>query len=233
MKFLAALLFAGKFGKVFVTGGTMLLSVFAYALLYGWRYAVGVVGLIFVHEMGHLLAARSRGLAVGAPVFVPFVGAWISLKSTVMDSETEAFVGLAGPMLGSVAALLCYLFARESGDRLWMAIAYVGFFINLFNLIPLSPLDGGRVVTAISAKLWFVGLPCLVAVFAWRPGPLLLIIAVLALPQFWATLTKQRLQPPSTMTRAQQFGFGLQYLGLLVTLALMAFDAHDRLEGLV
>src|SRR5207253_1567850 len=99
----------------------------------------GFVLLIFVHEMGHYLAARQRGLAVGAPTFIPFVGAWIEMKELPHDVETEAWVGLAGPLLGSAGALACYYLYRSSGETLFLALAYAGFFINLFNLIPLSP----------------------------------------------------------------------------------------------
>lgn len=94
LKLIALLFTAGKFSKLLLTGGTMLLSVFAYALVYGWRYAVGFVLLIFVHEMGHYVAARRRGLQVGAPTFIPFVGAWIQLKDLPHDAETEAYVGM-------------------------------------------------------------------------------------------------------------------------------------------
>ena len=123
MKLLLALLTAGKLGKVLLTGGTMLVSVSAYALLYGWRYAAGFVLLIFVHEMGHFLAARQRGLAVGAPTFIPFVGAWIQLKDLPHDAETEAWVGLAGPLVGTLGALACYYGYRASGEPLLLALA--------------------------------------------------------------------------------------------------------------
>ena len=93
-----ALLAALKFSKVFLTGGTMILSVFAYSLIFGWRYAVGFVLLIFVHEMGHYIAARQKGLDVGAPTFIPFVGAWINLKELPHSAEVEAYVGLGGPL---------------------------------------------------------------------------------------------------------------------------------------
>src|SRR5256885_11645497 len=108
MKLLLLLLNAAKLSKVLLTGGTMLLSVFAYALLFGWWYAVGFVLLIFVHEMGHYAAARQRGLDVGAPTFIPFVGAWISLKQLPHDVETEAYVGMAGPLAGTLGAIACY-----------------------------------------------------------------------------------------------------------------------------
>jgi Zn-dependent protease len=98
------LLAAGKLGKMLTTGGTMLLSMLVYSVAFGWRYAVGFVLLIFVHEMGHYLAARQRGLNVGAPAFIPFVGAWIELKDMPHDVETEAWVGFAGPLAGTAAA---------------------------------------------------------------------------------------------------------------------------------
>src|SRR5437762_4267613 len=98
-----------KLGKLLTTGGTMLVSVVVYAFIWGWRYAAGFVALMFVHEMGHYLAARQRGLAVGAPTFIPFVGAWIQLKQMPHDAETEAYVGLAGPLVGTAGALACYV----------------------------------------------------------------------------------------------------------------------------
>src|ERR1700716_3811293 len=107
LKLLGFLFAAGKLGKVALTGGTMLISVFAYALVFGWWYAVGFVALIFVHEMGHFLAARQRGLEVGAPTFIPFVGAWIELKDLPHDVEIEAWIGLPGPLLGGIGALGC------------------------------------------------------------------------------------------------------------------------------
>ena len=127
-----------KLGKLLTTGGTMLVSVVVYAFIWGWRYAAGFVALMFVHEMGHYLAARQRGLAVGAPTFIPFVGAWIQLKQMPHDAETEAYVGLAGPLVGTAGALACYVIARDQQLDWLLAVAYSGFFLNLFNLIPLS-----------------------------------------------------------------------------------------------
>ena len=111
---LLLLLFSGaKFGKLLLSGGTMLLSVLMYAWIYGWRYAVGFIGLLVVHEMGHYIAARQKGLDVGLPTFIPFVGAWIELKDLPHDAQTEAYVGLGGPLLGTVGATVCYLLARS------------------------------------------------------------------------------------------------------------------------
>lgn len=231
MKALAALLLAGKLGKFLTTGGTMLFSIFAYAFVYGWWYAVGFVALLFTHEMGHFLAAKQRGLKVGAPTFIPFVGAWIELKEQPMNAETEAFVGIAGPILGSAAAFVCYLLARELGSNLLLALAYVGFMLNLFNLIPLSPLDGGRIVSVISPRIWFLGIPLLVGLFFWRPSPLLILIAIVAIPQVWAVFKNRTVQNAAyyqapLVVRLQ---YGMQYLLLASFLAIMAFDIHERL----
>src|SRR5438132_14316169 len=145
LKLLALLVSSAKFAKLATTAGTMLISVVVYAWVFGWVYAVGFVLLLLAHELGHYVAARRRGLDVGAPTFIPFVGAWIQLKDLPHDAETEAWVGLAGPLLGTVGALGCYYLYRSTGETLFLALAYAGFFINLFNLIPISPFDGGRI----------------------------------------------------------------------------------------
>jgi Zn-dependent protease len=182
---LLLLLFSGlKFSKLLVTGGSMLLSVVTYSFIFGWRYAAGFVGLIFVHEMGHFIAARQRGLDVGAPTFIPFVGAWIQLKDLPHDVETEAYISLAGPIAGTLAALVCYWFGRgDNGSSLMLALTYAGFFINLFNLIPVSPLDGGRITAVLSPRIWLLGVPVLIGVFLWHPSPILILVALMALPQ--------------------------------------------------
>ncbi len=107
IKMLALLFSAGKLGKLFTTGGTMIVSMVAYSWLFGWPYAVGFVLLLFCHEMGHYLAAKQRGLNVGVPTFIPFVGAWIELKDQPHNVETEAYVGFAGPIVGTAASLVC------------------------------------------------------------------------------------------------------------------------------
>lgn len=231
MSTIAALVFAGKFGKFLLSGGTMVLSVFAYALVFGWPYAAGFVALLFAHEMGHFVAARRRNLSVGLPTFIPFVGAWIQLKDQPMDAETEAFVGIAGPMLGSAAAFVCYILARESGSSLLMALAYAGFILNLFNLIPLSPLDGGRILSVVSPRLWFWGVPILVGLFFWIPSPMLILIAVLALPQLWKAFQERSIAEAAYYRAAPEvrLEYAVQYLALAGLLAIMAFVAHGAL----
>jgi len=229
-----ALLAAGKLGKFLFSGGTMLLSVFAYALVFGLWYAVGFVALIFVHELGHYLAARQRGLDVGLPTFIPFVGAWIQLKDLPHDVETEAWVGLAGPLLGSVGALACYYAFRATGEPLLLALSYAGFFINLFNLIPVSPFDGGRITAIISPRVWLLGAPLMVGLFFWRPSPLLILMAILAAPQLWRAWKFDPAAPENaayySVEPAKRLEYALYYLALAIFLAVMSYDVHEMLE---
>ncbi|MEP7155044.1 MAG: site-2 protease family protein [Betaproteobacteria bacterium] len=236
IKALLLLLSAGKLGKVFLTGGTMLLSVFVYALIYGWWYAVGFVLLIFVHEMGHYVAARQRGLNVGAPTFIPFVGAWIELKDMPHDVETEAYIGIAGPFVGTLGALFCYFMARSYGSNLLLALSYAGFFINLFNLIPISPFDGGRITAIISPRMWFVGVPVLVAMFFIMPSPILILVALLAAPQLMKAWKYDPAAPENvayySVPVQTKIEYAIYYLLLLVFLAVMTHDVHEMLEAL-
>ncbi len=233
IKLLLTLLTAGKLGKVLLTGGTMLLSVIAYSWVFGWWYAVGFVLLIFVHEMGHFIAARQRGLDVGAPTFIPFVGAWINLKQLPHNAEVEAYVGLAGPLVGTLGALACYFAWRQTGITLLLALSYAGFFLNLFNLIPLSPFDGGRVTAVLSPRLWLLGAPILAALFFLHPNPVLLMMGILAIPQLIKAWKYDPRAPENQayygVSAEHRFTYGTAYIGLLVFLAIMTNDVHTLL----
>lgn len=235
MKALLVLLLSGlKWGKLAASGGGMLLSLAVYATIWGWRYAAGFFALLFAHEMGHYVAARQRGLDVGAPAFIPFMGAFIALKDHPEDVETEAYVAIAGPVAGTVAALAVYLLARSEDSGLLLAIAYSGLFLNLFNLLPVSPLDGGRVTAVLSPRIWFVGVPILLALMLYRPSPMLLIVAILAAPQL---LQAWRYDPHAPENIAYygvplqtKLEYGAAYLGLAALLAIMTYDVHEMLS---
>ena len=229
-KLLVLLFGIAKFGKVGGTVITMLVSLAVYAQLFGWRYAAGFIGLLFVHEMGHFLAARERGLAVGAPTFIPFVGAWIELKEQPMDVATEAYVASAGPFIGTIGATAVYFWGRETQSGLLLAIAYSGFFLNFFNLIPISPLDGGRMTAILSPRVWFLGVPVIGSLMFIRPSPLLIVIAVLAVPSL---IKAWKYDPTTEENRAYyaaplslKIEYGLFYLALLGFLAVMAEATH-------
>lgn len=222
-----------KLAKVASSGGTMLLSVFVYALSYGWGYAIGFVGLLFCHELGHYIAARQRGLAVGLPTFIPFVGAWIEIKDGFGNAETEAYVGIAGPAVGTICALLCLVLGNLFDSDLMRAVAYSGFILNLFNLIPVSPLDGGRITSIVSPHIWLIGIPALIALFFYRPSPLLILIAILAAHHVFSLFKKDKGETSAyrDVPWSVRIGYGLAYLALSGFLALMAFELHERLPG--
>jgi Zn-dependent protease len=225
-----------KWGKLATTGGTMLLSLALYAMIWGWRYAAGFVALMFVHEMGHWVAAYQRGLKVSAPLFIPFVGAAIILKEQPADVETEAYVAAAGPLVGTVGALAVYLWGRWLDSGILLAIAYGGLFLNLLNLLPLSPLDGGRITAIISPRVWLLGAPIMLALLLYRPSPLLLLIAFISFPQ----LLKAWRYDPKAPENVAYYGVPLQtkleygalYLALTGFLCVMTFEVHEMLNGM-
>ncbi len=181
LKYLKPLLIGLKFfklGVVLKTGLTMIVSMWFYALTWGWAYAAVFVLLIFVHEMGHAVALRKFGVKAGAPVFIPFVGAFIALKEMPKDVRVEAWTAIAGPLVGTCGAIVCLALAIATRSVFWLAAAYSGFFLNLFNLIPISPLDGGRVVAAISPKLWIFGFIGVLFLFLHSWNPILFMILI-------------------------------------------------------
>jgi len=166
--------------KLLVTAGSMVVSIIAYATIWGFQFAIGFVVLLLVHEMGHVIALRREGIKASAPMFIPFLGAVISARSLGDDAVAEARVGLAGPILGSIGAAGCVLLWRATGSDFWRALAFTGFFLNLFNLLPVVPLDGGRAMAAMAPWMWFVGFLGMIALAIIFPNPIILIIVVFA-----------------------------------------------------
>src|SRR4051794_11922340 len=171
--------------KVLTTSGSMLVSVAAYSLIWGWKFAVGFVVLLFVHEMGHVIQLRREGVEASAPVFIPFLGAAVWAKSLGGNALAEARVGLAGPVLGSIGAAACIPLANATGNDFWRALAFTGFFLNLFNLLPVVPLDGGRAMAAMTPWMWFLGLLAVLVLAFSYPNPIILLIALLAVMEPW------------------------------------------------
>ncbi len=171
--------------KLFSTSASMLVSVVAYQLIFGWAFAVGFVLLLLLHELGHVVQLRREGIEASAPMFIPFLGAVISAKSLGNDAAAEARVGLAGPILGSIATLVPLGIWLLTGEEFWRALAYVGFLINLFNLLPVLPLDGGRAVAAISPWVWLAGFAGLVALMFFFPNPILLLVIIFGGLESW------------------------------------------------
>ena len=165
--------------KAVTTLGTMFISIAAYALAFGWPFAVGFVLLLFVHEMGHVIQLRREGVEALAPVFIPFVGALIAVNSLGKNAAAEARVGLAGPILGTIGTLVPLAVWLTTGSDLWRALAYVGFFINLINLLPVLPLDGGRAMAVLGPMVWIAGVLVAVAATVIFLGPFMIVFVLL------------------------------------------------------
>lgn len=211
--------------KILGTAGTALISVAAYSLFWGWTFALGFVFLLFVHEMGHVIQLRREGIKASAPMFVPFLGAAVMMKSMPDDALAEARVGLAGPVLGTAGAAICLAIGEAANSDLLRALAYVAFFLNLINLIPVVPFDGGRAMAAMAPAFWFAGLAAMVALFFIAQNPFLLVFILLG-----GMETKRRWKARKTRSLEQAAYYrvsprnrllvGAVYVGLIIILAL-------------
>jgi Zn-dependent protease len=176
-KLKALLLFLPKL-KLLTTAGTMVVSVLAYSTIWGIPFAAGFVVLLLIHEMGHVIALRREGIPASAPMFIPFLGAVISARSLGDNALAEARVGLAGPILGSIGSAACILIWHATGNDIWRALAFTGFFLNLFNLLPVVPLDGGRAMAAMAPWMWFAGFGGLIVLAFVFPNPIIFLIVL-------------------------------------------------------
>jgi Zn-dependent protease len=217
--------------KVLTTSGSMLVSVGAYSLIWGWKFAIGFVVLLFVHEMGHVIALRREGVQASAPLFIPFMGALVWAKSLGGNALAEARVGLAGPVLGTIGAAACLPVAWLTGADMWTALAFTGFLLNLFNLLPVTPLDGGRAMAALAPWMWFVGLAAIVALAFAFPNPIILIIAVVGAFDVYGRWTRRRrggdeARAYYTVRGRDRALVGLVYLALIAVLVLGMDATH-------
>lgn len=171
-----------KFGKVFLTAATMLLSVFVYSFALGPWFSVGFVILLFVHEMGHVIALKYKGLPASAPVFIPMVGA-VVFSPKFESEEDEALVGFGGPLLGSLGALACFAIWKMTpgSPTILLMLSYTATFLNLFNLIPIRPLDGGRVTQIVGSWFKYVGIAALLLFSMSIKQPFVLLLWILVL----------------------------------------------------
>jgi Zn-dependent protease len=217
--------------KVLATAGTALVSVAAYALFWGWTFAVGFVVLLFVHEMGHVIQLRREGIKASAPMFVPWLGAVVMMKAMPDDALAEARVGLAGPVLGSLGAAACLGLAEAVNSDLLRALAYVGFFLNLINLVPMVPFDGGRAMAAMAPAMWFLGLGAMLVLLLAVGNPFLLVFILLGGMETWR---RWKLRGTRSLEQAAYYRVsrrnrllvGAVYLGLIAALVLGMHESH-------
>jgi Zn-dependent protease len=221
--------------KFLVTSGSMLVSIVAYASIWGWKFGVGFVLLLLVHEYGHVIQLKREGVTdVSAPVFIPFLGALIWSKSLGGNAAAEARVGLAGPILGSIGAAACVVLYAVTGNDLFRALAFTGFFLNLFNLLPVSPLDGGRAAAALSPWVWLLGVFGMVLLVLAFPNPIIILIGLFAIYETYRRFKQFRsgddaVRKYYSIDRRDRILIGATYLALIVVLVVAMDLTHlDR-----
>ena len=239
---------------VLKTGGSMLVSILVYAvlfsgggsLLWGLLFATGFVVMILVHELGHVAAMRYYGLSASPPIFIPFLGAMIRLRQQPADAKVEAVVGIGGPLAGTVGALACYAVYLGLPDgtgikQLVHVLALFGFFLNLFNLLPVPPLDGGRITAALSPRIWMLGIAVLIGLIVKQTYdghfPFILVLVLLfAVPRVRATLARRRAGGPAdayyTISPTARWTIGTLYLLLGAVLGWLTYTNWGALDTL-
>ncbi len=223
LKFLFVALKSVKF---LATGATALISIGSYALLFNWQFGVGLVVLLFIHEMGHVLALKRYGVRATAPIFIPFMGAFIGMKQLPKNATMEAVVGLGGPVIGSLGALAAWVLYSIDGHPIFLAMTYIGVFLNLFNLLPVLPLDGGRIVGVLSRWFWALGALGLVGLMFVFPSPILVLVLLFGAPELWARFKQRQTDEHAEYYSVpvwQRVAVGATYFGLIFALGFAMF----------
>ena len=235
--FLLNIKWLAVFAKFGFAGITALISVVAYSFLFGWPFAIGLVALLFLHEMGHAIVMKLKGMPVGGMIFIPLLGAAVFMKQMPKNAKDEAEVGIAGPIAGAIASSLCLLLALQAPHTpsIWAPLAYFGFLMNLFNLIPIVPFDGGRVLAAIDRRVWILGFLGLAAfqIWTWISGnfsPWLLFFVIIAGTQLWARRSVANTpdtQAYYTVSVGERIMLSLLYFGLAAVLFFGMSISHN------
>jgi Zn-dependent protease len=215
-----------------LAAGSMIVSLGAYAFQMGFPFALGFVIILVVHEVGHAVTIRARGLRTGAMVFIPFIGGAVTLRHQPRSAYVDAQIGLGGPIAGTAASVGSLLIWRSTDEPLFLALAFGGFIINLFNLTPVGPLDGGRIAGAITKWMWVFGAAIMaVALVVWR-NPLLLPILLLGIWQVWVSVVEERRRRFYDVTLIQRAKIAVTYFALVFFLAWQAVLSHRELQAL-
>jgi Zn-dependent protease len=209
--------------KLLTTAGSMVVSVAAYSLIWGLKFAAGFVLLLFVHEMGHYFQMRREGVKPSWMLFVPFLGAAVGARSLGGSALAEARIGLAGPVLGTLGCLALVPIWLATDNDFWQALIFTGFFLNLFNLLPMLPLDGGRAMAAMAPWMWFVGFAAIIALLLIAPNPILILIVLLGGLETWRRWKQRKSGAEGNpayyeVKPLHRFLVGLVYVGLVVGL---------------
>ena len=208
-----------KMGPVVMMALSMFISIAVYAVAFGLKFALGFVLLLFAHEYGHLVASRVVGLKVSSPIFIPFVGAVIRIKELPLNVKMEANVAIGGPAMGTLSALFCLAIYFWTNSMLMLVLSYTACLLNLFNLIPCDPLDGGRIAAAISPRLWWLGSMVIGVLFVYTYNVFVLIILVFSLFRLWQGNDIKNNLLYYQLTAGQRLAVGWWYFGLIIVLS--------------
>jgi Zn-dependent protease len=214
-----------------LAGGSFLVTIAAYATQFPLAVVVGFVVITLIHEIGHAVAIRAKGLRAGFMVFIPFVGGAVTLKDQPRTVYDDALIGLAGPVAGTSAALICLQWYKWNGSPRFLLIAFLGFVLNLFNLLPIGMLDGGRISAAISKWMWLIGGAAIVWKVLDQPNLLTIIIGILAAFQVYASIIREKTDPRFyEITGGQRAGIAALYFALVLFLGHQTWMAYGRLK---
>ncbi len=191
-KFKAVLAFLITKGKLVFSGLTksgtvfsMLASLGVHWVAFGWEFGLELIFSIYLHEMGHVAALYRLGIRASAPMFIPGVGAFVRMEQYPVDHREDARVGLAGPLWGLGTAVVAWLVFLSTGAPIWGAIARVGAWINLFNLLPVWQLDGSRGFRPLTKVQGFVVVAAFGAAWLWSGEGLLFLLLLFAAWRAW------------------------------------------------
>jgi Zn-dependent protease len=223
-------------GQFAIAGGSMALSIAAYAVFlreYPFALILGFVLIILIHEIGHAVVIRAKGLRAGVMVFIPFIGGAVTLKDQPHSAYDDAQIGLAGPIFGTAASLVVLQLYKWLHEPLYLAIAAAGFGLNLINLIPIGMLDGGRISGAVTKWMWVAGGGFLIYKVVRQPNPLMLLILLLAAFQVYASIVREKSDKAFyDVTLGQRAGIAAAYFILVVFLGHQTYVNMHRLAAL-
>ncbi|HJW93341.1 MAG TPA: site-2 protease family protein [Thermoanaerobaculia bacterium] len=212
-----------------VAGGSMALSIAAYAKQASLEIGIGFVVIIVIHEVGHAVVIRAKGLRAGWMVFIPFIGGAVTVKDQPRTAYDDAQIGLAGPIAGTFASLAALQIFKWTGNGPYLVIAFAGFSINLLNLLPIGLLDGGRISGAITKWMWLLGGAVLTYKTISHPNVLLVLILLLSLFQVYASIVREQSEEFYRVTGIQRAAVAVAYFSLVIFLGHQALMAFDRL----
>ena len=214
-----------------VAGGSFVVTIAAYATQYPLGVVTGFVGITLIHEVGHAVAIRAKGLRAGFMVFIPFIGGAVTLKDQPRSVFDDAIIGLAGPFFGTLASLMILQVYKWTSDPVYLLIAFLGFALNLINMVPIGMLDGGRISAAISKWMWVLGGGLIVYKVFDQPNPLTIVIAVLAAFQVYASIEREKNDPRFyEITGSQRAAIAVLYFALVIFLGHQFWMTLDRLD---